>query len=316
MIGGSSKFFVSSGGNIGMGTTSPGAPLEVSNAIAGNTGTIFSTTHSDTAASGVLGRRARGTGAAPTAVLNGDALALFAGRGHTGAGFGIGQGGMRVAAAEDWTATAQGTAVQFQTTPLGSTTPINRMRLDPSGNLGIGVFSPSAAVEVVRETGTPLEVHLTRYGGSSSSGEPNMILRTARGTAAAPTAIQEGDELGGYGMTGYGDTDFGEGNAGIAAFAAENWTDTAQGTFLALWNTPLGTIDAQPTLITAPNGNTGIGLPVVSEFPIIADRLEVFGDIRVGTTGTNGCLKRFDGTGIAGTCTRKTSRRSARCWAR
>jgi hypothetical protein len=28
----------------------------------------------------------------------------------------------------------------------------------------------------------------------------------------------------------------------------------------------------------------------------------VFGDARVGTTGTNGCLKRFDGTGLVGTC--------------
>ena len=28
----------------------------------------------------------------------------------------------------------------------------------------------------------------------------------------------------------------------------------------------------------------------------------MFGDIRVGTAGTNGCLKNFAGTGIAGTC--------------
>ena len=30
--------------------------------------------------------------------------------------------------------------------------------------------------------------------------------------------------------------------------------------------------------------------------------LQVFGDIRVGTSGTNGCLKNFAGTGIIGTC--------------
>jgi hypothetical protein len=28
----------------------------------------------------------------------------------------------------------------------------------------------------------------------------------------------------------------------------------------------------------------------------------VFGDIRVGTTGTNGCIKNFAGTGLIGTC--------------
>ena len=28
----------------------------------------------------------------------------------------------------------------------------------------------------------------------------------------------------------------------------------------------------------------------------------MFGDVRVGTTGTNGCIKNFAGTGISGTC--------------
>lgn len=36
--------------------------------------------------------------------------------------------------------------------------------------------------------------------------------------------------------------------------------------------------------------------------PSNGDRLEVFGDIRVGTTGVNGCLKDFSGGTIAGTC--------------
>jgi len=37
-------------------------------------------------------------------------------------------------------------------------------------------------------------------------------------------------------------------------------------------------------------------------FPIVADRLQVIGDIRVGTSGTNGCLKDFSGAGLVGTC--------------
>ncbi|MBZ5543879.1 MAG: tail fiber domain-containing protein [Acidobacteriia bacterium] len=43
-------------------------------------------------------------------------------------------------------------------------------------------------------------------------------------------------------------------------------------------------------------GNVGIG----DTTP--ATRLQVFGDIRVGTTGTNGCLQNFAGSSIAGTC--------------
>ena len=46
-----------------------------------------------------------------------------------------------------------------------------------------------------------------------------------------------------------------------------------------------------------PDGNNvGIGTTTP------AQKLQVLGDIRVGTTGTNGCIQRFDGTAIAGTC--------------
>jgi hypothetical protein len=44
-------------------------------------------------------------------------------------------------------------------------------------------------------------------------------------------------------------------------------------------------------------GNVGIGISnPVSE-------LQVFGDVRVGNTGTNGCIERYDGGILAGTCT-------------
>ncbi|MCJ8345832.1 tail fiber domain-containing protein, partial [bacterium] len=45
------------------------------------------------------------------------------------------------------------------------------------------------------------------------------------------------------------------------------------------------------------SGNVGIG---VSGAP--AAKLQVFGDIRVGTTGSNGCVQNFAGTALTGTC--------------
>lgn len=44
-------------------------------------------------------------------------------------------------------------------------------------------------------------------------------------------------------------------------------------------------------------GNLTIGTTTTT-----SDKLHVYGDIRVGTSTTDGCLKRFDGTAIAGTC--------------
>ncbi len=44
-------------------------------------------------------------------------------------------------------------------------------------------------------------------------------------------------------------------------------------------------------------GNLGIGTNTA-----LTDKLHIFGDVRIGTTGTDGCLKRFDGTALAGTC--------------
>src|SRR3954468_8885593 len=50
-------------------------------------------------------------------------------------------------------------------------------------------------------------------------------------------------------------------------------------------------------------GDVGTGTTLDGNgFPTAADKLQMFGDVRVGTTGTNGCLKNFAGTGIAGTC--------------
>ena len=291
-------------GNLGIGTgTNPvTTTLEVSNAASPFPTPTVTETSSFTGTiplgSYFIGRKARGTAAAPAAVQNGDGLAAFTGQGYGATGFGSGGGGMFVRAAENWTDTGQGTALDFNTTAFGTNTSNTRMTIDPAGNVGIGTTNPQGAVEIVRQGGG--KFHATTYSGASKPGEFNFVTRAARGTPAAPAAIQSGDELGGFGATGYGTTDFGNFGPGIGGFAMENWTDTAQGAALVLGATPLGSSDGEINAIIMPGGNTGIG--TFTAFPVITDRLQVFGDIRVGTTGTNGCIKNFAGTGIIGTC--------------
>ena len=97
--------------------------------------------------------------------------------------------------------------------------------------------------------------------------------------------------MGFFATTGYGTTGFGEFAGGMGAFAGENWTDTAQGAGVYFLTTPLGSNEAVARLGILPSGNVGIG--TFNDIPTLTDKLHVLGDIRVGTTGTNGCIKNF-----------------------
>lgn len=226
MIGSIWHFYVSSGGQIGINVTAPVPVLDIS-----NNGTVLASSNvtSTTYQTGGLGsvftgRKARGTVGAPSAVLNGDNLALFQGRGYGATAFGGGGGNMVIRAFENWTDTAQGTAIQWQTTRLGTTALSTMMTLNPNGDLGIGTAVPSGALEISRSSGD-YEVVFTAYAGGA-----NLLTRKARGgNPAAPTAALVGDELGGYAMAGYGTTSFGQGSAAMGAYAAENSTDTRKG---------------------------------------------------------------------------------------
>ena len=79
MIGSTSRLFVGTSGGVGIGTTSVGPGLEVSNSLTGAlVATIAASTYGTNAFGGTfVARKARGTQAAPTAVQNGDQLALF-----------------------------------------------------------------------------------------------------------------------------------------------------------------------------------------------------------------------------------------------
>ena len=304
MTGSTSRLFVGNNGGVGIGTISPGPGLEVSNSLTGAlVGSIGVSTYGNNSFGGTfVARKARGTQAAPTAVQNGDQLALFAGVGQTSpTQSGALGNGMTINAAENYTPAAQGTALNFFTTLRGTNTPFAAMTLDHSGNLGLGTSNPADAVEIARN-GNAL-VSIDAFGTDVASG---VALRSARGTRAAPTAVQLGDALGYFVTGGWDGTGFADAEAGVVGYAAENWTSTTRGAGLGFFTTPIGSPEDPsdlPRMVILPSGEVGIGTPAGGNgLPVVADKLQVVGDIRVGTTGTNGCLKNFAGTGIAGTC--------------
>jgi hypothetical protein len=85
-----------------------------------------------------------------------------------------------------------------------------------------------------------------------------------------------------------------DGSAGAPSLSFEN--DTNSGFWIPGADTvALATAGTERLRVTAA-GNLGVGTTTP------AQKLQVLGDIRVGTTGSNGCLENFGGGVIGGTC--------------
>jgi hypothetical protein len=175
---------------------------------------------------------------------------------------------------------------------LGSIDGINGATADT--RVGIGTTTPDAPLAVAGTSGDLLG--LTRY--SNDSGPAFARLRKARGTRAAPLPVLDNDDLGNIQFAPYTGSGFTTlAGASIEAEATENHSATGLGTALIIRTTPNGSSSQLiARLFIDHDGQIGIGTITP------ADLLDVDGDIRVGTTGANGCVKRADGTALAGTC--------------
>ncbi|MCJ8346131.1 tail fiber domain-containing protein, partial [bacterium] len=133
-----------------------------------------------------------------------------------------------------------------------------------NGNIGIGTFAPAVKLDVV--------------------GDANVS-----GTVTANVF-----KVGTAGAASFGDPNYyaqvSGGNA-VLAFGSDDYTLFERATNSQRW-----VINAVETMRLTNNGDLGIGISVP------AQKLQVYGDIRVGTSGTNGCLQNFAGGALAGTC--------------
>src|SRR3954470_18090179 len=304
MTGSTSRFFIGTNGGIGIGTALPLGALEVSNVLTGFPSVhIVATTYADnTFPSVIYARKARGTAATPSSVHGGDNLVFFGAKGFGVTAFGNGFPGIGVRATQNWTDVAQGASMSFDTTANDSNTSATRMTITSEGNVGIGTATPGGNLDVSSgQINVPATTVTSTYANSTLGAF--ILGRKTRGTAAAPSAVGNGDTLASFSGRGFATSNFGIGGGGMSVSAAENWTDATQGTLMYFNTTANGTTASVPRMAITAAGDVGIGTPLDGTgFPTAADKLQVFGDVRVGTTGTNGCLKNFAGTGIPGTC--------------
>jgi hypothetical protein len=177
---GNSVIYQTPAGSIGVNTTTPIAALHLAAVT-----TAGPAMYLDSFATGVLGtlpmlyRSARGTPAAPAPVQANDILGGLAVRGYGATAWSTGRGQVMYKAAENWTDAAQGTYLQITTTPIGAATWAERMRVDPSGNVGIGTSAPTSKLSVA---GT---VESTTGGFLFPDGTTQTTAARSQGTSVA-----------------------------------------------------------------------------------------------------------------------------------
>ena len=168
-----------------------------------------------------------------------------------------------------------------------------------TGMIGVNTTAPSAPFHVASNS-TPaafFDVFTDTLGALP------VVFRAARGTSAAPTAVQTDDILGGLAVRGYGATKFSGGRGQVMFKAAENWTDGANGTYLTFATEPLGasTIASERMRITA-GGRVGIGTTAPAQLLSVSGIIESttggvkFPDGTTQTTAFNSSTNSYSGT--------------------
>lgn len=140
-----SSFSINSSGLVGIGTSSPQYPIHIVGTVDPN-GMIIDSY--GIVASNIWGRRANGTIAAPTNILNGENMfSITASAWFNGAWSSV-KNSIQMQAAETWTSSSQATAIRFNSTIVGSTVPSTRIHIDGNGNVGIGGSSTGSRLQV------------------------------------------------------------------------------------------------------------------------------------------------------------------------
>lgn len=156
---------VTSVGNVGVNTVSPGRPLEVATANNNGIRVVYTGSSSSTNSGRVVTSTNDGS-----AMALGDKLGEYTFAGFDGSGDLEEQSGIYSKAEETWTNSARGAGFYFDTTLNGQTTRTAKMVLSNAGLLGIGTTVPNSSVSIIRNSTNPY------FKISSASAQTGDIL--------------------------------------------------------------------------------------------------------------------------------------------
>ncbi len=160
--GGNEALRIDSTGSIGIGTDTPDSKFHLYSAgilaqtieAQGNLASLSTPV--------IRLRRARDSAGSRAAASSGDLLGSIAFQGYGATGYTVtGSSAVAAYATENFTDAAQGTNLVFGTTPNGSVTKLERVRIDENGYVGINNTSPNVELDVTGDiefTGTITDV--------------------------------------------------------------------------------------------------------------------------------------------------------------
>lgn len=150
---------------------------------------------SSTSVPTMLVMRSNGSLATPSAPVAGMTLGMIGFSGHDGTAFnGSMLAGMRASAAQVYSASATGTDLYFQTTPIGSSIATDRMIIDRDGSVGIGTTAPGALLDVASSTASltlratntsSVAATVAYFNNTSSTNNAAVLVSLTNGTGPA-----------------------------------------------------------------------------------------------------------------------------------
>ena len=253
---------------------------------------VVTTSYNSSSGGQFHGYHARGTIASPTPSLSADVVSGYGSRSWLGSNFATMSGAsIHFVASQNHGLTSAGTYTQLKTTPNNSITPIERVVVSQDGTLwshdSSANWNPINTVHTkpVNDT-TILSSGSAESGMASNSigvlgyGLASVGFRglSARGTINTPTATTTNDFLCFMGGHGYDGTAFTGGTKCLIGFkASENWSGTANGTFITFETTNPTTTSRSEKMRVLDNGQVGIGTSV----PTTSTKLHVTGPIKI-----------------------------------
>ncbi len=175
-----STIFLATTGFIGIGTTTPAQKLDVYGINSQNVRSISTAALSVTGGGGF----AANTNTLPTAADQ--RVGLFSFGTYDGTN-GFAPAGVSGFAAEAWSSGARGSYLKLETTPIGSATRTERLRVDSTGNIGIGTTSPNGKLSIHANSGET-NTNLFLVASSTASATSTHFVVTNSGLIGIGTA--------------------------------------------------------------------------------------------------------------------------------